>query len=178
MHENVRAAVSRDAASFDRLVTEEHAYVARLIGRLVGWRSDVDDLVQDVFVAALGGWTKFRGECSERTWLTRIALNKCRSFSRRRWIRDRLFAAWQTENRSTVLSNGDEADRRETVEQVRHAVEQLRQRDREVVVLYYIEQQSLADIAGILNIRTNAAEVRLTRARKRLKDVLSRQLNE
>ena len=169
------AATSRDAASFDCLVAREHAYVARLVGRLVGWRGDVDDLVQDVFVAALGGWAKFRGDCTERTWLTRIALNKCRSYGRRRWVRERWSALWQ-ERFASVTARTSEVDRRETAEQVRHAIMQLRQRDREVIVLHYLEQLSPNEIAQSLDLSRNAVEVRLTRARHRLKVILCREL--
>jgi RNA polymerase sigma factor (sigma-70 family) len=176
MHDCERAAASRDAASFDRLVIEERAHVALLVGRLVGWRSDVDDVVQDVFVAALGGWARFRGDCSARTWLTRIALNKCRSFGRRRWLRERLFAAWQTNAESTAPIAVRPTESQEVAEHVRHAVKQLRQRDREVIVLHYLEQLSAADVAAVLGIRRNAVEVRLTRARQRLKEILRREL--
>jgi RNA polymerase sigma-70 factor (ECF subfamily) len=170
-----RAAVCRDAASFDHLVAREHAYIARLVGRLIGWRRDADDLVQDVFVAALGGWAKFRGDCTERTWLTRIAINKCRSYGRRRWIRERVTALWQ-EQSVPVEPRSSERDRQETAEQIRHAIMQLRQRDREVIVLHYLEQFSPSDIATSLNLTRNAVEVRLTRARKRLKQLLCREL--
>jgi RNA polymerase sigma-70 factor (ECF subfamily) len=163
------ATADRDAASFDLMVAREHAYVARLVGRLIGWRGDVDDLAQDVFVAALGGWAKFRGQCSERTWLTRIAINKCRSYGRKHWVRERLFALLQA--RSTA-SQEDPAVQQETAEQVRHAIMKLRQRDREVIVLHYLEQLSPGDIAESLNLSRNAVEVRLTRARKRLKEIL------
>ena len=74
------------AVSFERLVADEQAYIARLVYRLTGYRSDVDDLVQDVFVAALSAWPKFRGESSARTWITRIALNRCRLYHRRRLL--------------------------------------------------------------------------------------------
>jgi RNA polymerase sigma-70 factor (ECF subfamily) len=175
-HESERAAARRDAASFDRLVVEERAYVSRLVGRLAGWRSDVDDLVQEVFVAALGGWPKFRGDCSARTWLTRIALNKCRTYGRRRWLRERLFADWQKQRETAALTSNAIADETETTEHVRHAVVQLRQRDREVIALHYLEQLSPTEIATVLGISQNAVEVRLTRARKRLKEILSREL--
>jgi RNA polymerase sigma factor (sigma-70 family) len=164
------------SASFEALVTAEHAYVARLIGRLLGWRSDVDDLVQEVFVAAFCAWPKFRGDCSARTWLTRNALNKCRSFQRRRWLRDKLAAAWRTRQELTAPIVSHPADERETAEQVRHAVQQLRKRDREVIVLHHLEQLSVAEIAAVLKISHNAVEVRLTRARQRLKEILRREM--
>ena len=154
----------------------EYAYVARLVGRLLGWRRDVDDLVQDVFVSALSAWPRFRGDCTARTWLTRIAVNKCRSHMRRRWLRDRLFAAWQARREPADADVANVADNVETTEQVGRAVGRLRQRDREVIVLHYLEQLSVIDIAGALKISHNAVEVRLSRARQRLKEILKSDL--
>jgi RNA polymerase sigma-70 factor (ECF subfamily) len=167
-----RPAADAAAASFERLVVAEYEYVARLVGRLLAWRSDVDDLVQDVFVAALAAWPRFRGDCAARTWLTRIAVNKCRSHLRRRWLRDRLFAAWQARCEPGHSDGDQSANNSETSDQVRRAVERLRQRDREAIVLHYLEQMSVTDIAAVLKITRNAVEVRLTRARQRLKEIL------
>ncbi len=55
---------------------------------------------------------------------------------------------------------------------VRKAVAALRMKDREVVVLFYLEQRPAAEIAALLDTSLNAIEVRLHRARRRLKDQL------
>jgi RNA polymerase sigma factor (sigma-70 family) len=174
LHENQRvAAAEMLAASFERMVSAEYGYVARLVGRLLGWRSDVDDLVQEVFVSALAAWPGFRRDCTERTWLTRIALNKCRGFQRRQWLRSRLFAAWQAARESISSQASHEDDRHELPDQVRGAILQLKQHDREVIVLHYLEQMTISEIASTLGISHNAVEVRLTRARQRLKSILA-----
>ncbi len=167
-----RAAECRDSASFERLVASERAYVTSLVGRLVGWRSDVEDLVQDVFVAALGGWAKFRGDCSPRTWLARIALNKCRSHGRRRWLRQRLFAAWQADPRPEPVINGLPGQM-ESAEQVHRALNRLSVRDREVIVLYYLQELTASEIAAAMKLNRNTVDVRLTRAKRRLKLLLA-----
>jgi RNA polymerase sigma-70 factor (ECF subfamily) len=174
MHQCEPAAAAT-VASFDQLVVDQQAYITRLVVRLVGWRSDVDDLVQEVFVAALGGWPRFRHDCSARTWLTRIALNKCRSYARRRWVRERLLTAWQAAHDPNAQLQSSQSCEHETAEQVRHAVAQLRPRDREVIVLHYLEQLSPHEAAKVLQISQNAVEVRLTRARKRLKQIISQE---
>jgi RNA polymerase sigma-70 factor (ECF subfamily) len=174
--QSVSSCAREPSASFEALVADEHAYVVRLVGRLLGWRSDVDDLVQEVFVAAFCAWPKFRGDCAARTWLTRIAVNKCRSFARRRWLREKLAAAWHVRQASASRVVSHPADEGETAEHVRRAVQLLRKRDREVIVLHHLEQLSIAEIAAVLKISHNAVEVRLTRARQRLKEILKREL--
>jgi RNA polymerase sigma-70 factor (ECF subfamily) len=74
-------------SAFDRIVEVHGAEVAALAYRLLGWRQDVDDVVQEVFVAAFKGLKRFRGDCSLRTWLFTITVSKCRTHRYRRLFR-------------------------------------------------------------------------------------------
>jgi len=163
----------QDEDAFDRLVAAEHGRVTRLVARLLGWPSGVEDTVQEVFLAAWRHLPRFRGESDIAVWLQRIAINKCRSRQRKwtvrlRWLR--------REGRHRVSAMADPADRatidRETHRQVRRSIGRLPPAYREVIVLHYLEEQSLDEIATLLNVRRNTIEVRLHRARSRLKEML------
>jgi RNA polymerase sigma factor (sigma-70 family) len=163
------------AVSFERLVADEQAYVVRLVHRLLGYRGDVDDLVQDVFVAALSGWSKFRGESSARTWITQIALNRCRLYHRRRLLGRGLIEKLRERMLSQVVQHSRTAsESNESHEVVRNSLGKLWPRDREVLVLYYLQELSVAEIATLTGTSHNAVEVRLSRARQRLKTVLKK----
>jgi RNA polymerase sigma-70 factor (ECF subfamily) len=163
--------VQGDRAAFERIIALHERRVARLAWRLLGWTGDVDDVVQDVFVAALEQRHKFRGDNGLWPWLVAITLNKCRSRLRRHFLRLR----WLKQRRPDELESHP-ADRtslrEETSAKVRSAVRALSPRDREVVVLYYLEDRSVADISELLGKTENAIDVRLHRARKRLKELL------
>lgn len=163
-----------DPAAFDVLVTQHQQRVAGLVYRLLGWRRDVEDVVQDVFVAALQGLPKFRGECQLATWLFRITINECRRVSRRRWWRLSLPVA-DVEARPADAATGLDDD---TARQVRAAVGRLPSGHREVVVLRYLEDLPIVEIGQILGLSRNAVEVRLNRARQRLKGVLAPMLED
>ena len=45
------------------------------------------DAVQETFLKAYRGWAAFRGESSQKTWLTRIAVNTCKDLRRSAWHR-------------------------------------------------------------------------------------------
>lgn len=45
------------------------------------------DAVQETFLKAYLGLEKFRGECSEKSWLMRVAVNTCHDMRRDRWMR-------------------------------------------------------------------------------------------
>ena len=147
--------------------------MTRLVARLLGWHGGVDDAVQEVFLAAWRNLPRFRGDCDLPTWLRRIAINQCRSRQRKwtvrlRWLR--------REGQNHVSAVADPADRpaidRETRGQVRRSIGRLPPSYREVIVLHYLEEQSLDAIAALLNVRRNTIEVRLHRARSRLKEML------
>jgi len=84
-----------DAAAFEAVVAIHRPRIARLVYRLLGWPADVDDMVQEVFLAALTKCRKFRGESALATWLTVIALNKCRTHRRG------LLSRWRTLRRAS-----------------------------------------------------------------------------
>jgi RNA polymerase sigma-70 factor (ECF subfamily) len=158
----------RDA--LEMLVRDYHAPVTRLAYRLLGWRGDVEDVVHDVFLAAFKQQHRFRGESSPWTWLAAITINRCRTHLRRkllhlRWLRKR-------EVRREDASDAQPIERDETARKVRDAVAKLSPRDREVIVLYYLEELTVPEISGITGARDKAIHVRLHRARKRLKGLL------
>src|SRR4051812_33447508 len=75
-----------DAGAFEAVVALHQPRVARLAHRLLGWAGDCDDVVQDVFLTALGSARSFRGQSSLATWLATITLNRCRRHLRRRTL--------------------------------------------------------------------------------------------
>lgn len=173
----LRPAVERDAvASFDRLVAEHYGRTARLVDRLTGWSGHRDDLVQEVFVAAWRAWPSFREESRAETWLTRIAINTCRTHGRRQWLRREVWRRL-TEIVQPSEHRGPDTSlvSQESSETVRRAISSLGQRDREVLVLRYLEEQSIEEIAAAMGLTRGALEVRLSRARTRLKTLLEKE---
>jgi RNA polymerase sigma factor (sigma-70 family) len=145
--------------------------------RLLGWRHDADDVVQDVFLAALKQIHRFRAESSIGTWLAAIAIKKCRTWRKRRWVRWR----WLGRQRLSepASSPADEAlVKDELAAEVRRAVQELAAPHREVIVLYYLEQMSVKEMAQLLQASPNAIDVRLHRARQRLRTKLGGLIEE
>ena len=171
--------LANEPPDFDNLVREHGQRITRLCYRLLGWRTEVEDVVQEAFVAALRGLPNFRGESSPATWLTRIAVNACRAHLRKRWLRLRFLAEGEEppdvpgtdEARESLMSA-------ERFEQVRAAVRRLPAKYREVVVLRYLEEMSIEQTAESLDLKRGAVEVRLNRARKYLHGELAEMLED
>ena len=165
---------ARDTDAFDQWVLDESPGVYRMVSRLLSWQQDCDDVVQDVFVIAWRQIGRFRGNSDIRTWLYGIAINRCRR-QRRSYFRSR--SVHRQLDREMAVPPAD-ASSNPSVQQIRLAISCLSQRDREVIVLCGIQQTPIRDVAKILGLRKNTVEVRLHRARQRLKQILSTQKAE
>ena len=159
-----------DESVFDRIVEQYSAYVEVLANRLLGWPGEVEDVTQDIFLAAFLGLKKFRCECSLKTWLFTITINKCRSYRYRRMLHLRRFS----QASDKVARSADKTPMNtEDFNRVRRAVAALPAKYREAVVLRYLQELPTDQIIRILGISKNTLHVRLSRARERLKQNLA-----
>ncbi|MBO4925714.1 MAG: sigma-70 family RNA polymerase sigma factor [Clostridia bacterium] len=129
-------------------------------------REAARDAVQETFLKAYRAMHGFRGACSEKTWLIRIAVNECRSMRRSAWHR-------RVDRRVTPEELPVAADARdEAAADVMAAVLSLPRRYREAVTLYYWQDMTVQEIAGVLGVAQSTVSVRLRQARERLRHVL------
>lgn len=175
--DNAAALAARFASgapgAFEAVVDRYHDKVHRLAYRLLGWAGDADDVVQEVFLAALKNARRFRGDADLGTWLTTITLNKCRGHRRGLLARLRLLARLGSSSGKQESPPADvPATATDAFERVRSALNQLSPREREVIVLHYLEQTPVEQMAAMLGLKRGAVEVRLHRARAKLRNVL------
>lgn len=140
---------------------------------------EADDLYQDTFLKAME--LKGRIDCGQnpKSWLLSVAVrlwkNRRRKYAwRRRICEERFYAqevsgqAWEDEEQSPeewLLA-------REETAAVRQAVERLPERQRVIVLLYYMEELSVAQIAEVVRIPEGTVKSRLYQARKSLQKAL------
>lgn len=158
---------------FAEAVARHEPAVRRLVHRLLGWpktSAEIDDIVQDVLLAAWTHRNQFRGDAQWHTWLLRIGINTTRNHQRRRRLLRSLFGARPAELDPVAPDAAPDLDAR--VARVQQAMADLAHADREVLVLRYLEQMLPKDIAAALRISRAAVDARLSRARGRLRRLL------
>jgi len=163
-----------DKSAFGRIVEEYSADVAAFANRLLGWPEDVDDVVQNILLAAFLGLKKFRCECSLKTWLFTITINECRNYRYKQILRLKIFSKAADKVSLSPAHSAEKAPMdNETFDRIRRAIKALPAKYREPLVLKYLQELPTNEISRILGISQNTLQVRLTRARKRLKKDLS-----
>jgi RNA polymerase sigma-70 factor, ECF subfamily len=156
----------------------QYPEVFRYVSRRVP-PQEAEDITMQVFAAALEALPQFRGECSLSIWLLSIAHKKVVDALRRRAARRETLASeltsWETatDPMSEAIASSLEGPetalvRQEARRAMRHLVDQLNKDQREVLLLRYAEERSMAEIAAIMARSPAAVNSLLQRARATL----------
>jgi RNA polymerase sigma-70 factor (ECF subfamily) len=155
------------AEDFERILAEHGAAIARVAASYARTAGDRDDLYQEIAVALWQALPSFRGECSERTFVFRVAHNRAISYLARRRIHDPL----PENERDRGPDPETEYLRGQRSEALLRAVRRLPIAYRQVVTLV-LEGLEYAEAAEVLGISENNVGVRMNRGRQMLRKLL------
>ncbi|MFE8585545.1 RNA polymerase sigma factor [Sphingomonas sp. NCPPB 2930] len=160
--------------AYAAIVARHKAALYRLTLAHVRDAEEALDLVQESFVAAHGALARFDTTRSLRAWLSRIALNKCRDWARRRRVRAMIARFLPVEAAEAVADDriGGEAAaiERDSLARTLAALDTLPEALRAPLILCAIEGLSQAEAAEALGLSVKAVELRIRRARTELRD--------
>jgi RNA polymerase sigma-70 factor (ECF subfamily) len=140
--------------------------------RLLGPDCEIDDLTQIVFARAFNALDRFQGNSTFGTWLYRITANTTHNLMRQRFRRDRVKSAlsWFNAGREGGAVGSTRVEARDEAHRI---LQRLRPDLREVFVLYHYEGLTLQEISNILEKPVSTVGDRLTRARKKLRELVA-----
>ncbi|MFJ3622857.1 RNA polymerase sigma factor [Streptomyces iakyrus] len=163
----ITAAQAGDRRALDELVAGWLPLVYNIVGRALNGHADVDDVVQETMLRAVGNLGSLRDPDSFRSWLVAIAMRQIRDRARRR-TPDRLEEAPASDFADlTVLRLQLEGQRREVAEAVRW----LDDEDRQLLSLWWLEvagELTRRELAAAVGITRQHAAVRVQRMKERL----------
>lgn len=129
--------------------------------------TDCEDVVQEAILKAYERRNSLRNIEYFKTWLVRITINECYNFKRK---------YKNTIPYEDVTVNQEELN--ETHTELYLALQQLDEKKRLPIVLYYIEGYSLSEIAQILQIPNGTIKSRLSKGRKEIKEYLESEVKK
>ena len=184
----VAAMQAGDDKVFAQVVREYGPRMLMVARRFLPQEQDAQDALQDAFLSAFKSLPTFQGDAHLTTWLHRIVVNACLMKLRTRKRRpeqqiedllpkfnpdghlDATLADWAVADDRTV-------ENRELRESVRHAIEQLPEAYRTVLLLRDIEEKSTEQTAQLLGTTAGAIKTRLHRARQALRTLLDQRFD-
>ena len=141
--------------------------------RLLPHADLVDDLVQDVFLAALKGLTTFEGQSSLRTWLVGIARHKIEDIYRQRLRAAVALDLNSTEDEpaSDEIPLDEQIDKARAGAKTRRVLQRMPERYAFILLWRYWEQLSARDVAAAIGTTEKSVERLLARARAKFKEL-------
>jgi len=153
---------------------DAHAsYLCRVVHRLTGSRQVAEDVVQEVFITAWRRRHDLDPQSNVRSWLYRVAINHVRhqrrSAGRLSSFLDRY--TWLRRSEDGAQTALRSLERQDQSRMIQACVLQLSVKQREVFVLYELEEIDGKEVAEVLEIPINTVWSRLRLARKRFREL-------
>lgn len=167
----VRAEPQASAPTIGDLFSEHAAFVLRVLRRLGVSERDVEDVAQDVFVTAHTKLFQYDPRSSARAWVYGIARRRASDYRRSARVRRERTDEPEIWMASEATQESD-AERRRRRALLDRALDGLSDEQREVFVLYELEEMAMADIAALAGCPVQTAYARLYRARKLVKQAV------
>jgi RNA polymerase sigma-70 factor, ECF subfamily len=165
--------------AFGQLVLKYQDRLFNTVFHVVGHAEDARDIVQEALVQAFLKLDSFRHRSAFYTWLYRIAFNVAMTQRRKRRATvstDQMKEAGNVEAADEGDNPAEELERKERCSQVRHAISQLPEEYRAVLVLREMDGCCYETIAEVLDLPVGTVRSRLHRARLQMREQLKEML--
>jgi len=178
--ELIAATLAGDASSFEPLVVKYSPRVFATARRYARRESEIEDIVQDVWLKSFQKLSSFRGDAPFEHWLMRLTVRTCYDFLRAHqrnremnfteltependWL-DRFLAAPESANEHASAAK----------QLIDRLLEQLSPPARLIITLLEIEDRSVKEIAAMTGWSVPLVKVRAFRARKEMQKLLAK----
>ena len=172
--EDVAAVLGGDVERFEGIVRRWQRPLAKLAFRYIHDEARAEEFAQEAFIKCFRSLKQWRREAQFSTWLFSVAISVYRSKLRR-------FEPVREAVDETMRDPAPPADHRLAeagqAESVRRAVHTLPLLYREPLLLFYFQEQNLAETARLLGLPEGTVKARLHRARETLRNVLAKEFS-
>lgn len=164
-----------ELALYSVLMRRYNQRLYRVVRAILRDEHEIEDILQETYLAAYGSLAEFEGRARFSTWLIRIAVNK--ALDRRRQ-RAKVVALDPGRHEAASTARDTEQDperesaRREFAHLLEHAIDALPETFRGVYVLRELDGMSTEETAECLGLELNTVKTRLFRARSLLRERL------
>jgi RNA polymerase sigma-70 factor (ECF subfamily) len=158
---------------YAELVKRYQNFVFTIALRYTPVREDAEEIAQDTFVKAYKALKDFRGDSKFSTWLYSIVNSTSITFLRKKKLETHSLDqehVFESADNQVSDQRANQVEQKSRVAMVSKAINLLSPDDAKLITLFYKAEQSLDEIAHILNMETNTVKVKLHRARQRLKE--------
>ena len=166
--------INGDHSAFTILVDRYKDLVFSLALKMLKNREEAEEVSQDTFIKVFRSLNKFKGDSKFSTWIYKVAYNTCLDRLKKNKREQHVVPIDEyTEHEVKTIDNAlDAMEQKERQQTIQNCIQALPSEDAFLMTLFYFEEQSLEEIAKVMEITPNNVKVRLFRSRKKLTSIL------
>ncbi len=162
---------------FEHIIRRYNQKLFRVGMSILNNDAEAEDAMQNAYINAYEHLNKFENRSSFGTWLTKIMLNECLAQKKKK-ERFKISVERQSENNISMTTPAYVLVNKELSGALENAVGLLPEKYRLVFILREIEEMSVRETAGTLDIEESNVKVRLNRAKIMLRDTLNKYMKD
>ncbi len=170
--QRVQQVLAGNTSAFSYFVETYQDMAITIAHRICGNVQDAEDIVQESFVKVYRNLHTFRNESKFSSWLYRIVYNTAVSHTKTKmWLTD---SETELDNvhETSDFDTEKQMDDAERTEMVQNALNKMPKGDALLLTLYYMEDNSVKDVAKITGLNESNVKVKLFRARKMFRELI------
>lgn len=180
----IKRSIKGDIDAFEELIRDYKKMAYNIALRVLRNKEDAEDISQEALVKVFKNIESFNMQSTFKVWLYRIVMNTCLDFKRKKKIVtysiDKPLESDGSEIMQDIPDNSNNPDviiqNKLESQMLYECIEMLDDDFRTVIVLRDLQNLSYKDIASILSCNEGTVKSRLNRARKKLRDIVTKKL--
>ncbi|OJD51853.1 RNA polymerase subunit sigma [Bacillus sp. 4048] len=136
---------------------------------LIGDKTDVDDVVQEIYIQLYESLRKYDGEKPFRPWLIGLAIKQIHSYRRKRWMRLRIIKKAEEQRKPVQIDFSNDVVSKISNQKLIELIHKLPYKLKQVIILRYLHDYTQEEVAHILHIPIGTVRSRIHAALKKLR---------
>ncbi|MCX7716478.1 MAG: RNA polymerase sigma factor [Endomicrobia bacterium] len=177
-YEIIHEVVNGNKDLYAVIIKRYQNFVFTIVERLISNKEDVKDIVQEIFIKIYFSLYKYDIKYEFKSWLYKVAINYVLDFIKSKNSKYKIIISIEDKNISQYCIEHPkielDIELKEKLKKIGDIINRLKPKYREVIILRYIEELKVEEIAEILNVSCNNVKIRLHRAIKMVRNLLNR----
>lgn len=165
----IRLTLSGNKEAYSELYDVTIQEVYKTAHFLIEDKTDVDDVVQEVYIQLYESLRKYDSEKPFRPWLIGLAIKQIHSYRRKRWMRLRIIKKAEEQRKPVQIDFSNDVVSKISNQKLIELIHKLPYKLKQVIILRYLHEYSQEEVAQILHIPIGTVKSRIHAALKKLR---------
>ncbi|WP_144502359.1 sigma-70 family RNA polymerase sigma factor [Bacillus thuringiensis] len=165
----IQLTLSGNKEAYSKLYDKTIQEIYKTAHFLIEDKTDVDDVVQEIYIQLYELLRKYGSEKPFRPWLIGLAIKQIHSYRRKRWMRLRIIKKAEEQRKSVQIDFSNDVVIKISNQKLIELIHKLPYKLKQVIILRYLHDYSQEEVAQILHIPIGTVKSRIHAALKKLR---------